>query len=91
MSRQGGDPLIPIHRDRHYTFRFGESRVIPRFHLEGVGPGGRVAVYRFDPATETRLGLITVVDVGAGGWVDLHEPILVRAGEGFVAVPEETP
>jgi hypothetical protein len=26
--------------------------------------------------------------VGEGGWVDLPEPIIVRAGEGFVAVPE---
>jgi hypothetical protein len=26
--------------------------------------------------------------VGEGGWVVLTEPIIVRAGEGFVAVPE---
>jgi len=26
--------------------------------------------------------------VGEGGWVDLQEPIIVRAGEAFVAVPE---
>ena len=27
--------------------------------------------------------------VGEGGWVDLPEPITVRAGEAFIAVPEE--
>jgi hypothetical protein len=27
--------------------------------------------------------------VGEGGWVDLREPIIVRAGEAFVAVPEQ--
>ena len=26
--------------------------------------------------------------VGEGGWVDLTEPIIVRAGDAFVAVPE---
>jgi hypothetical protein len=26
--------------------------------------------------------------VGEGGWVDLTEPIVVRAGEAFVAVPD---
>jgi hypothetical protein len=25
--------------------------------------------------------------VGHGGWVDLTEPIIVRAGEAFIAVP----
>jgi len=26
--------------------------------------------------------------VGEGGWVDLAEPIIVRAAEAFIAVPE---
>jgi hypothetical protein len=26
--------------------------------------------------------------VGEDGWVDLAEPIIVRAGEAFIAVPE---
>jgi hypothetical protein len=59
--------MIPLHRDRHFTFRFGDDRLIPRFHLDGVGAGVRVAVYRFDPATETRLGLIAAATVGEGG------------------------
>jgi hypothetical protein len=27
--------------------------------------------------------------LGEGGWVDLTEPIIVRAGEAFIAVPEQ--
>jgi hypothetical protein len=29
------------------------------------------------------------VGVGERGWVDLPEPINVRAGEAFIAMPEE--
>ena len=39
------------------------------------------------PATGDRLGLLATATVGEGGWVDLMEPIIVRAGDGFVAVP----
>lgn len=28
------------------------------------------------------------LSVGEGGWAELTEPIIVRAGEAFVAVPE---
>lgn len=81
--------MIPLHRDPHFTFRFAADRIIPRFHLEGVEAGRRVSVFQLDPATSKRLGLIATATVGEGGWVDLPEPIIVRAGEGFVAVPEE--
>lgn len=81
--------MIPLHHDRHFTFRFGDDRVIPRFHLGGVATGVRVSVFGFDARTETRLGLFATATVGEGGWVDLLEPIVVRNGEGFVAVPEE--
>jgi hypothetical protein len=27
--------------------------------------------------------------VGEGGWVDLSGPIIVRAGDAFIAVPQE--
>lgn len=81
--------MIPLHRDRHFTFRFGDDRIIPRFHLDGVAAGVRVSVFRFDPSTETRRGLLTTATAGEGGWVDLPVPLVVRAGEGFVAVPEE--
>jgi hypothetical protein len=78
--------MIPLHRDPHFTFRFADDRIIPRFHLEGVGAGRRVSVFQFNPATNERLGLIATTTVGEGGWVDLPEPIIVRAGSGFVAV-----
>ena len=81
--------MLPLHRDPHYTFRFADDRIIPRFHLEGVEAGRRVSVFKLDPATNERLDLIATATVGEGGWVDLPEPIIVRAGEGFVAVPEE--
>ena len=81
--------MIPLHRDRHYTFRFGDNRIIPRFHLDGVAAGVRVSVFGYDATTESRLSLITTATVCEGGWVNLPEPIIVRSGEGFVAVPEE--
>ena len=81
--------MLPLYRDSCFTFRFDSDRIIPRFHLEGVEAGRRVSVFKLDPATNERLGLIATATVGDGGWVDLHEPVIVRAGEGFVAVPEE--
>ena len=78
--------MIPLHSEPHFTFRFGDDRIIPRFHLEGVEAGRRVSVFRLDPAAGERLDLMRTATVGDGGWVDLPEPIIVRAGEGFVAV-----
>jgi hypothetical protein len=46
-----------------------------------------VEVFKIDPATGDRLGLLAAAAVGDGGWVDLREPITVRAGEAFIAVP----
>ena len=71
-----------------YTFRFEDDRIIPRFHLEGVGAGRRVSVFKIDPATGKRLALLATAIVGDGGWVDLAEPIMLRAGEAFIAVPD---
>jgi hypothetical protein len=80
--------MLPLHHDPHFTFRFADDRLIPRFHLEGIEAGRRVKVFRIDPATGERLGLLATATVGEGGWVDLHEPIMMRAGQAFVAVPE---
>jgi hypothetical protein len=80
--------VLPLYEDPWFTFRFADNRLIPRFHLEGVPPGRRVAVFRVDLGTGERLGLLANVVVGADGWVDLPEPIVVRAGEAFIAVPE---
>ena len=80
--------MIPLHHESHFTFRFADDRIIPRFHLESVEAGRRVSVFWIDPVTNERLGLLATVIVGDGGWVDLQEPIMMRAGEAFVAVPE---
>jgi hypothetical protein len=39
--------------------------------------------------TGERLGLLATAVVAEGGWVALTEPIIVCAGEAFVAVPEQ--
>ena len=80
--------MRPLHRDPHFTFRFAEDRIIPRIHLEGVEPGRRVSVFRIDPVSGERCKLLATVVTGADGWVDLPEPIIVRAGEAFIAVPD---
>jgi hypothetical protein len=81
--------MMPLYHETHFTFRFADDRIIPRFHLEGMEFGRRVSVFGMDPVTEKSLALIARVTVGDRGWVDLTEPIIVRAGHGFVVVPEE--
>jgi len=80
--------MLPLYQDPWFTFRFAEDRLVPRFHLEGVPAGQRVSVFSIDPGTGERLGLLATETVGSGGWVDLTEPIIVRAGDVFIAVPE---
>ncbi len=86
-----GNRMLPLYHDPHFTFCFADDRIIPRFHLEGVEVGRRVEVFKIDAGTGERLGLLATATVGDGGWVDLPEPIIVRAGEAFVAVPEASP
>ncbi|HEV3435778.1 MAG TPA: hypothetical protein VG122_00370 [Gemmata sp.] len=81
-----GTIMLPLYQDDWFTFHFAEARIIPRFHLEGVETGRQVSVFKIDPSTGERLGLLTTATVGDDGWVDLNEPIIVRAGEAFVAV-----
>jgi hypothetical protein len=81
--------MLPLYKDPYFTFRFDDDRLIPRFHLEDVVAGRRVSVFKIDPGTGKRLSLLATSTVGVGGWVDLQEPIIVRAGEVFVAVPEQ--
>ncbi len=81
--------MLPLYHDPHFTFRFADDRIIPRFHLEGVEAGRRVEVFKIDPSTGERLGLLATATVGECGWVDLLEPIIVRAGEAFIAVSEQ--
>jgi len=80
--------MTPLYADPHFTFHFGDDRVIPRFHLEGIEAGQCVTVFKIDPITGERLGLLATASFGEGGWVDLIKPIIVRANEAFIAVPE---
>ena len=79
--------MLPLYRDPHFTFRFSDDRLVARFHLNGVESGTPVSVFDLDPATGEHQGLIAKAVAGDGGWVDLSEPLVVRAGGGFVAVP----
>ena len=79
--------MLPLYEDPCFTFRFAEARIISRFHLEGVEAGRPVSVFKMDFSTGQRLGLLTAVTTVEGGWVELTEPIIVRAGDAFVAVP----
>jgi hypothetical protein len=81
--------MLPLYHAPHFIFRFADDRIIPRFHLEGVKAGRLVEVFKIDPGTGERLGLLATATVGEGGWVDLLEPIIVRAGEAFIAVAEQ--
>ena len=80
--------MLPLYEDPWFTFRFADDRIIPRFHLEGVPAGWHVSVFRTDPGTGERLGLLATATASEGGWGDLAEPIIVKAGEAFVVVPE---
>ena len=53
-----------------------------------VEAGRQVSVFKIDPGTGERLDLLATATVGEGGWVELAEPIIVRAGDAFIAVPE---
>ena len=80
--------MLPLYQDPWFTFRFADDRLIPRFHLEGVEAGRQVSVFKIDPGTGERLGLLATATVGDDGWVDLPVAVVVRAGEAFIAVPE---
>lgn len=80
--------MLPLYEDPWFTFRFADDRLIPRFHLESVEAGRRVSAFRIDPGTGERLALLATATVGEGGWVDLDEPLIVRADEAFIVVPD---
>jgi len=81
--------MHPLYEDSWFTFRFADDRIISRFHLENIEAGRQVKVFKIDPASGERLGLLASGIVGDGGWVALAAPIIVRAGEAFVALPLE--
>jgi hypothetical protein len=77
--------MLPLYHDPHFTFRFAADH--PPLPPGRRRTGRRVAVYKIDPGSGERLGLLAAASVGEGGRVDLEEPITVRAGEAFIAVP----
>ena len=78
--------MIPLYQDSCFTFRFSDDRLISRFHLDGVERGHQVSVIKIDPITQQQVSLLVEATAGDGGWVDLCEPILVHAGDAFIAV-----
>jgi uncharacterized protein len=87
FGQRKNDDVQPLYRDPWFTFRFADDRIIPRLHLEGVLPGLHISVIKINAETGGRLGLLATASVGEGGWVDLPQPIIMKAGEGFIAVP----
>jgi ribosomal-protein-alanine N-acetyltransferase len=80
--------MLPLYQDPWFTFRFADDRLIPRFHLDGIHAGRRVAIIKIDPQSGEHLGLLANGTVGKDGWVALPGPILVRSGEAFITVPD---
>ena len=81
-----GNRMLPLYQGPWFTFRFAADRIIPRFHLEGIEAGRRVKVFKIDPGTGERLGLLAAAAVGTGARVDLAQPIIVRAGDAFIQI-----
>lgn len=79
--------MLPLYREKAFSFGFAEDRIIPRFHLEGVAPGSHVFVFKMDRDTRQREELLANALVSEGGRVELAKPILMKAGEAFVAMP----
>jgi hypothetical protein len=71
--------MIRLHEDPHFTFRFADDRIIPRFHLEGVEAGRRVEVFKINPGTGERLGLLAMATVREGQWRVVAVPELPSA------------
>ena len=80
--------MIPLRHEAHFTFRFGDDRTVSRVHLTGVERGRRASVLRRDPVTGECRDLVTAATVGEDGWLDLPEPVVVRAGDVFVVIPD---
>ncbi len=80
--------MIPLYEDPCFTFRFADDRLISRIHLDRLELGRQVSIFKMDPDTGERLGLLATATVGDGGWVDLHQAITVRKGDAFMAIAD---
>jgi len=66
-----GNRMLSLYKDPWFTFPFADNRLIRRFHPEGVEAGRQVSVFKIDPGTGERLGLLALATVDEDGWVDL--------------------
>jgi len=41
--------MTPLYKVVHFTFRFADDRIIPRFHLEGINLGGKFPSSKIGP------------------------------------------
>jgi hypothetical protein len=62
--------MTTLYEDLHFTFRFADDPIIPRFDLDGIEAGRQVSVFKINPDTGERLGLLATATVGAKavGW-----------------------
>jgi len=79
---------MTLYEEPHYTFRFADARLIPRIHLDGIEVGQSIRVFKIDPISGERLRLLATATVGVGGRVELREPLIVQAGDAFIALAE---
>ncbi len=80
--------MLPLYEDPWFTFRFADARLIPRFHLEGVPAGRSCRIFAADPQTLQPAQLLATAVVGAEGWVELPQALVVRAGDVLVVYPD---
>ena len=80
--------MAPLYEDPGFTFRFADDRTIPRIHVDGLPKGTKITVFKIDAKTGEHQQKLAVAMVGEDGWVDLAAPLIVRAGDAFVALPD---
>jgi hypothetical protein len=69
------------------AFHIADDSTISGFYLDRVQVGQRFAVLKINPQTGKRLSFLGSATAGENGWVDLEVPIIVKAGDSFIAVP----
>lgn len=84
------DGRVPLYCDPGYRFLFEDRRIIPRIHLDGMPEGALVDVFGMDSPVGSAGTCILRAQVGPDGWVNFSEPIIVRAGTGFLVLPVGT-
>lgn len=83
--------MMPLYEDPWFTIRFADDRIIERIHLEGIGFGTSIILYSIDPTSGARLKTLATATTDADGWVQLPHPLIVQAGDTFIAVPYSPP